>query len=72
MGAYIAFGACWSCGRTFGFNPDRVPSIRDARGERQPVCADCMASANELRRSRGEPPHRILPGAYEPAEEGEL
>lgn len=72
MGFYIAMGDCFACRRTFSFNPDRVPSHRDARGERQPICSDCMGRINALRKQRGEPLFPILPGAYEPAEEGEL
>lgn len=67
MGYAIAFGACFGCGRTFGFNPVRVPAYQG-----QPVCQSCMDRANAQRSEMGLPPHPILPDAYEPAPEEEL
>jgi len=67
MSFMVAFGACICCGQLFSFNPDRVPSVI-VRGEREPVCEDCMRAANKLRISRGERPHEILVGAYEESE----
>jgi hypothetical protein len=70
-GYLTAMGDCFACGRFFAFSPSRVPSIRDAAGERQPVCEPCMARANALRRANGLPPHEILPGAYDADTEGD-
>ena len=63
-------GPCWSCGNVFSFNADKVPSVRNERGVREPVCANCMKRANALREAAGLEPHPILPGAYEPEEVG--
>lgn len=60
-------GPCWSCGRTFAFSAERVPSIL-IEGVRQPVCRACMELANAKRIEAGRDPHPILPGAYEPEE----
>jgi hypothetical protein len=60
-------GPCISCGRVFSFNPERVPSIR-WKGEREPVCRDCIESANVIRVACGLAPHAILPGAYDEME----
>lgn len=68
MGWMYVLGECWSCGRLFGFNAERVPSIR-VQGERQPVCRHCMERANMRRVAAGLEPLEILPGAYDPSEE---
>jgi len=74
----LAVSSCWSCGRRFCFDPDRVPSIPidpetgrtsdmggdPARCVRQPVCATCVEIANENRRAAGRPLIHVLPGAY--------
>jgi len=74
--AYIAFSACFACGKPFGYNPDLVPSIRvnennqpDPNGVRKPVCEDCMRLTNIRRERMGLQPHVILPGAYEATED---
>lgn len=67
MGYAIAFGNCFGCGMTFGFNPMRVPSLHG-----RPVCGSCMALANTKRVERGDAPHPIHPEAYEPCAESEL
>ena len=75
----FAYGPCWSCGRMFTFNPDRVPSIQidpvtqrptdlggdPARARREPICADCVERANAERRRDGREPIVVLPGAYD-------
>jgi hypothetical protein len=63
----FATGDCCVCHRLCTFNPELVPSIR-VNGEREPVCADCIASANPKRQAAGLPPFVVLPGAYEPME----
>lgn len=67
MGGMSVFGACWACNRIFAFNPERVPCF-PVEGVREPICADCMAAANEARVANGLEPWVILPGAYEPPE----
>jgi hypothetical protein len=75
MGYMFVFGTCFGCGRAFTFNPDHVPSIpirKDgtigADGDRQPICATCIAYANEKRKASGLPLWTVHPDAYEPAE----
>ncbi len=68
MGYYFMLAPCVSCGRSFGFNPDKVPSLLIA-GVREPVCEDCVARANPLRKANGLMPIVPLPGAYEPTAE---
>jgi hypothetical protein len=85
MGAYLVHGNCFRCGRVFSFNPHKVPSIpvkRNAEGQyeavppelggvREPVCRPCVDEVNPVRVAKGLDPIRILPGAYEPADEFE-
>ena len=49
-----------------------MPSYRDNRGERQPVCLGCMTRANAKRRELGLAAFEILADAYEPLPEAEL
>jgi len=72
MGYAIMFGTCFCCRRTFGFNPNKVPSLRDADNVRQPVCKDCVDTANPVRIKNGLEPIHYAPDAYQPCEEGEL
>lgn len=67
-GAFLAVAPCYACGLLFSFDPDRVPSLV-VDGRREPLCMDCVARANELRRESGEALIYPLPGAYGPAEE---
>lgn len=71
MGVVSAYSACICCGRLFFYSPTRVPSIT-IRGEREPVCRDCVERVNPIRIARGLPPIVPLPGAYEPDDENEL
>lgn len=71
IGWAVVYSACWCCGREFGYNPHRVPSIR-IDGVREPTCRTCMKTANEVREAAGVKPHTILSGAYEPIREEEL
>jgi recombinational DNA repair protein (RecF pathway) len=71
MGYALAFSACATCNRTFGYNPHRVPSIR-IEGVREPVCRTCIERANPLRKAKGLEEFKIHPDAYEPIEESEL
>jgi hypothetical protein len=67
MGYMYAQGECFGCGRVFMFSAERVPSIM-VDGQREPLCADCVARANPLRVANGLDPIVPLPGAYEPDE----
>jgi len=69
MGYMYVLGDCWCCHRLFTFSADRVPSIV-VDGQREPVCADCIAIANVRRATAGLPAIVVLPGAYEPDEVG--
>ena len=70
-GYYFATAACVNCGHLFTFNPDLVPSVR-VNGVREPICKACVDYANPVRVKNGLEPIRVLPGAYEPAQEGGL
>ena len=71
MGYVLAHGLCFSCKRSFGFHPNKVPSI-PINGVREPICADCVEVANPRRIANGLPPIDILPGAYEAADENDI
>jgi hypothetical protein len=72
MGYAIVMGHCFGCGSMFSFNPHRVPSIRDARGVKQPVCRECIELANPMRVKNGLEPIVPAPDAYEAINEEEL
>lgn len=63
----MAYGACFGCGRPFGFNPRLVPSY-----ENQPICGRCVERVNPMREANGLPPITVPAGAYEPAPEAEV
>ena len=71
-GWVIAMGACISCHRVFGFNPNSVPSSSALTGRREPLCRECMDRINATRVKLGLEPVAILPDAYAPLPEGEL
>jgi len=71
MGYALMFGSCINCRKVFGFNPNRVPSIR-MNGVREPVCRECIERANPMRKQAGLPEFAIHPDAYEPINEEEL
>lgn len=66
-GYMFCIGTCFGCGRTFSFNPDRVPSVMYA-GQREPICASCVERANPMRAENGLEPIVPLEGAYAPTE----
>jgi len=72
MGYAIVYSPCCSCGKVIGYNPHHVPSARDGRGVRQPICRECIEKANPVRKAKGLPEITILPDAYEPISEYEL
>jgi len=65
MGYYFATSPCFVCEQVFTYNPHRVPSIRNARDVREPVCESCMTQINERRKAKGLEPFPVLPGAYD-------
>ena len=71
MGYALAFGTCFGCKKTFGFNPLRVPSI-NVNGNKEPVCRECIERANPMRKKNGLPEVDIHPEAYEPINEHDL
>jgi len=71
-GYVFVLGQCYSCGQRFTFNPVRVPSVRDEKGVKQPLCRACVNFVNSERKKKGLPPFTIPPDAYEPIREEEL
>lgn len=72
MGYAIMLQPCFACRRPFGFNPNKVPSVRDGNGIRQPVCEACIRRANMERKKKGIPEFPIPEDAYSPIDEMEL
>ena len=72
MGYALAIAPCFGCNRPFGFNPIKVPSIRDANGVRQPVCLTCVEMVNPTRVKNGLEPIVPHPDAYTGCDENEL
>jgi len=71
-GYVFVLGECYGCGRTFTFNPVRVPSVRDEKGVRQPLCRVCVEYVNRERKKAGMEPFTIRSDAYEPVREEEV
>ena len=71
MGYAIVFAPCFGCGRVFGFNPHKVPSIL-VKGVKLSICLDCVERVNPMRKANGVPEIVPDPDAYEPIEEHEL
>jgi hypothetical protein len=71
MGVFHMLAPCLVCGKPFTFHPHKVPSVR-VEGVRRPVCWACIERANIKRRVMGMPLIKVLPGAYDPADESEL
>ena len=72
MSYATVFSPCVNCGRLFGYNPHKVPSIR-VNGVREPVCRECIEAENAHRKDNN---LELLPephaDAYEPIHESEL
>lgn len=67
MSYMIAHSPCFGCKKIFGYNPECVPSIRDPQtGEKEPICHECINTANPHRIANGLEPIHIHPMAYEP------
>jgi hypothetical protein len=71
MGYVTALSACIGCHRPFSYNPHRVPSVA-VRGQREPICIDCVIRVNPERVKNGLEPIVPLSGAYEPMAEEDL
>ena len=71
MGYVAAMSPCAGCGRVFSYSPTKVPSVV-VRGQREPICQDCVDAANPKRIANGLPPIEVLPGAYEADDENEV
>lgn len=71
MGYITMFGICINCKRVFTFNPNLVPSVH-INGIREPVCRECVDTANPIRIARGLEPFTYHPDAYEPADENSI
>jgi hypothetical protein len=71
MGFAFCTSPCICCGRVFSYNPVKVPSM-SVNGQREPVCAHCIATANPVRIANGLDPIVPLPDAYEACDESEL
>jgi len=73
--AAIVIGGCYACGRTFGFNPHRVPSYQTDPTDyasREPICPTCIVVVNERRRAAGLDEWPVHPDSYEPILAAEL
>lgn len=73
MSYMIAYGNCICCDRLFGFNPNKVPSVRipPKVGPREPICRSCIDIANPQRIKNGLAPFTVHDDAYEPIKEYE-
>ena len=72
MGYAVIIGQCYGCGHPFTFNPHKVPSVRDSKNEKQPVCRTCMNGINYKREKSGMKKFEIPADAYEPINENEM
>jgi hypothetical protein len=71
MSYVTCYGHCCCCGRLFGFNPVRVPSLT-VNGSREPICQSCVDRANPIRKQNGLPLIQPRPDAYEACVEEEF
>ena len=72
MGYALMLGHCFVCTIRFSFNPMRVPSFKDGKGVRQPVCLGCITAINIKRMELGHDAFVIPADAYEACDETEL
>lgn len=72
-GYAVILSPCFRCGGIFTYNPNKVPSVRDQLGVKQPLCRSCVEIIQALQKEMGLPAWPDpLPGAYEPCPEEEL
>lgn len=78
MGYVTLMAPCFFCGKIFGSNPHKVPSVKvrngvpDANGIREPVCKACVERLNKKLAAEGRPGWTVTADAYEAIEESEL
>lgn len=72
MGYALLICACFVCNGKFSCNPVKVPSFRNERGDKEPVCRGCMEVVNRKRVEKGLKAFVIPEDAYEACDEGEL
>jgi hypothetical protein len=74
VGYMLCFGNCICCKRVFGFNPNKVPSVRIplGTGPREPICRDCVNAANPRRVRNELAPIPVHEDAYEPESEDDM
>lgn len=70
-GYVVVVGTCYSCSKTFSFNPVRVPSI-PVQGVKEPVCKECVDKVNPIRITNGLEPITYSSDAYTYCKEEEL
>ena len=67
---FFIIGDCAACGKTFGFNPKKVPSFRKTpTGPRLPLCRSCAERVNVMKKKAGMQVFLIDRDAYEPVKE---
>jgi hypothetical protein len=71
MGYAMVIGTCLVCDKPFSFNPHKVPSMR-YKGNREPVCKECMDELIKGEEEAGIVPKRYHPDAYSSIKEEEL
>jgi len=69
MGYEFLITSCYVCGNVLTCNPEKVPSVKDGNGVKQPLCRACVDVITAKQKKMGVqqwlPP---LPGAYGPRE----
>jgi len=72
MGYAFLLASCFNCMNIFSCNPNKVPSIFDEKGVRQPLCRNCAEKVQVSQKGRGIPVSPIHTKAYESVREEEL
>lgn len=60
MGYITVTGICLSCKKLFCFHPSKIPSLKG-----EPICKECVDSANRMRKKMGLPLITYANDAYE-------
>jgi len=69
MSYMLCHANCIGCGKTFTFNPFKVPSIKPTPGAaREPLCFVCASFVREIQIADGKTPAEIAPDAYDAVE----
>jgi hypothetical protein len=73
MGYVMCVSSCFCCKQLFSYNPNLVTSFRNPNTDvKEPICLDCINTANPKRIAKGLPPIIPLEGAYEACTEEEV